>query len=199
VPNHLPVNSNNDNELNDTKVAAAPNQTVNQAVNMHTQKPAPKLNLVQVNNCSLTLQAWKDANGVNATVYHIAQDTWNNADDSNILRPENPSILLSYAHLVTLDPSKQSPPSVASNKEDVLTQSQMLKASDSQCFIQSQNDEIAGLEKFYVMDIHPISSLPKSTKLLSSIWSYRRKHSPNGTLLKHKSRICVNGKEQAFG
>jgi hypothetical protein len=136
---------------------------------------------------------------VNATVYHIAQDTWNNADKSNILRPEKPSILLSYAHLVTLYPSKQSLLSVASNKEDVLTQSQMLKASDSQCFIQSQNNEIAGLEKFDVMDIHPISSLPKSAKLLSSIWSYRRKHSPNGTLLKHKSRIWVYGKEQAFG
>jgi len=49
------------------------------------------------------------------------------------------------------------------------------------------------------MDIHPISSLLKSTKLLSSIWSYRRKRSPNGTPLKHKSRIYVNGKEQAFG
>jgi hypothetical protein len=199
VPNHPSINSNHDNRFNDTKAAAAQNQTANQAANTHMQKPAPKLNLVQVNNCSLTLQAWKDTNGVNATVYHIPQDTWNNADDSNILSPGNPSILLFYAHLVTLDPSKQSQPNVASNKEDVLTQFQMLKASDSQCFIQSQSDEIAGLEKFDVMDIHPISSLPKSTKLLSSIWSYRRKHSPNSTPLKHKSHICVNGKEQAFG
>jgi hypothetical protein len=127
VPNNPLVNSNYNNELNDTKAAAAQNQTANQAANTHMQKPAPKLNLVQVNNCSLTLQAWKEANGVNATVYHIPQDTWNNADDSNILSPGNPSILLSYAHLVTLDPSKQSQRNVASNKEDVLTQSQMLK------------------------------------------------------------------------
>ncbi len=42
-------------------------------------------------------------------------------------------------------------------------------------------------------------ALPPRAKLLSSIWSYRRKRLPNGVLLKHKSRICVNGKEQAFG
>jgi hypothetical protein len=128
-PNHPFVNSNHDNRFNDTKAAAAQNQTANQAANTHMQKPAPKLNLVQVKNCSLKLQAWKDTNGVNATVYHIPQDTWNNADDSNILSPGTPSILLSYAHLVTLDPSKQSQPNAASNKEDILTQSQMLKAS----------------------------------------------------------------------
>jgi hypothetical protein len=49
------------------------------------------------------------------------------------------------------------------------------------------------------MDAHHISSLPPRAKLLSSIWSYRHKPLPNGILLKYKSRLCVNGKEQAFG
>jgi hypothetical protein len=40
---------------------------------------------------------------------------------------------------------------------------------------------------------------PRRAKLLSSTWSYRRKRLPNGDLLKHKARICVNGKEQVFG
>jgi len=34
------------------------------------------------------------------------------------------------------------------------------------------------------MVIHPIASLPRSAKLFSSIWSYRRKRLPNGDLLK---------------
>ncbi len=49
------------------------------------------------------------------------------------------------------------------------------------------------------MDFHHISDLPPRARLLSSIWSYRRKSLPNGVLLKYKSRICVNGKEQSFG
>jgi hypothetical protein len=40
---------------------------------------------------------------------------------------------------------------------------------------------------------------PDAARLLSSIWSYRRKRIPNGVLSKYKSRLCVNGKEQNFG
>ena len=54
--------------------------------------------------------------------------------------------------------------------------------------------EINGLLKFDVMDVHPVESLPRSAKLLSSICSYRRKRLPNGDLLKYKSRICVNNR-----
>jgi hypothetical protein len=75
----------------------------------------------------------------------------------------------------------------------------MLKAPDAEHFIKCQKDEIAGLNKFDVMDIHNIKDLPPRAKLLSSIWSYRRKRLPNGVLLKYKARICVNGKEQEFG
>ena len=49
------------------------------------------------------------------------------------------------------------------------------------------------------MDALPLNKLPLYAKLLSSIWSYRRKRLPNGVLSKYKSRLCVNGKEQAFG
>jgi hypothetical protein len=75
----------------------------------------------------------------------------------------------------------------------------MLKTPAKEDFIKSQKAEIGGLLNFDVMDIHHISSLPARAKLLSSIWSYCHKHLPNGTLLKYKSRICVNGKELAFG
>jgi hypothetical protein len=55
------------------------------------------------------------------------------------------------------------------------------------------------LLKFDVMDLHPISTLPPKAQLLHAIWSYRQKWLPSGVLLKYKSRICVNGKEQVFG
>jgi len=75
----------------------------------------------------------------------------------------------------------------------------MLKSADKEDFIASQKTEIDGLIKFDVMDIHPISSLLPRACLLSFILSYRRKCLPNGILLKYKSRICINGKEQSFG
>jgi hypothetical protein len=75
----------------------------------------------------------------------------------------------------------------------------MLKPRDRGEFIKFQKGEINGLIKFDLMDLHHISSLPSPTHILSSIWIYRHKRLSNGDLLKHKSRICVNGKEKSFG
>ncbi len=85
------------------------------------------------------------------------------------------------------------------NKEDTLTQSQMLRSADSQDFIAAQIPEIRGLEKMQVFQYKNISELPPRAKLLSSIWSYRRKRRPNGELVKHKARICVDGSQQQYG
>jgi hypothetical protein len=46
------------------------------------------------------------------------------------------------------------------NKEDTLTQSQMLKTSDSSDFIKAQTSEIRGLEKMNVFDYKHIDTLP---------------------------------------
>ena len=50
-----------------------------------------------------------------------------------------------------------------------------------------------------VFDLQNISTLPAHAKLPSSIWSYRRKRSPAGDILKYKSRICVDGSQQRHG
>jgi hypothetical protein len=84
--------------------------------------------------------------------------------------------LLSYAS-TTSDIAYNSPAAytACNNKEDILTQSQMFKATDAAEFIKCQKDEIDGLTKFNVMEIHKIADLPPRAKLISSIWSYRRK------------------------
>jgi hypothetical protein len=58
---------------------------------------------------------------------------------------------------------------LASNKEDILSQSQMLKTTDRDAFIKSQIKEIDGLHKFDVMDLNPIAKLPPRACLLSSM------------------------------
>ena len=83
--------------------------------------------------------------------------------------------------------------------EDVLSQSQMLKATDRADFEKVQVPEIRGLEKLGVFKYHKISSLLKAAQLLNSIWSYHRKRNPTGELLKHKARICTDSSQQKFG
>jgi hypothetical protein len=85
------------------------------------------------------------------------------------------------------------------NKQDILTQAQMIKAPDADKFVACQQDEITSLYDLDIMEALPMESLPPRARLLSSIWSYRRKRLPNGVLSKYKSRLCVNGKEQKFG
>jgi hypothetical protein len=78
------------------------------------------------------------------------------------------------------------------NNPNILTQSQMFNAKDMDKFIDVQESEIRGLEKDDVFDYHRLSKLPASVRLLNSIWSYRRKRRPDGTLLKYKLRICAD-------
>jgi hypothetical protein len=119
--------------------------------------------------------------------------------------PTSPSLPSTFVSLLTYTadpevlPIPQTTHPVFDPKNDILTQSQMLKAADRSNFIASQQDEIATLRNFNIMDIEHISKLPARAKLFSSIWSYCRKRLPNGVLLKYKSRLCVNGKEQSFG
>jgi hypothetical protein len=60
----------------------------------------------------------------------------------------------------------------------------MLRAPDRESFIQAQEPEIPGLERQGVFTYHPIAELPPRVRLLNAIWSYKRKRSPTGALLK---------------
>jgi hypothetical protein len=89
---------------------------------------------------------------------------------------------------------------VIDNKKDTLTQSQMLHDSDMAEFVKSQPPkEIQGLLDMDVFDIHHIFMKLADARVLSSIWSYRRKRNPVGDIMKYKSRICVEGSQQQHG
>lgn len=82
---------------------------------------------------------------------------------------------------------------------DVLTQSEMLRAEDKELFVKDQLEEISGLQENGVFAYQKRTSLPEGASVLNSIWSYRRKRRPDGTLYKHKSRICADGSMQEQG
>ncbi len=84
-------------------------------------------------------------------------------------------------------------------KLDTLTQSQMLKANDKLKFVQAQLPKLQELVKMDVFDVKPMNQKPAHARLLSSIWSYRRKRNPLGTILKYIARLCIDGSQQEFG
>jgi hypothetical protein len=88
---------------------------------------------------------------------------------------------------------------IVDNKADTLTQSPMLKAHDASQFVAAQPKEIEGLVQLEVFDVKPMSAKPTNARLLSSIWSYRRKISPIGKIPKYKACICIDGSQQEYG
>ncbi len=43
------------------------------------------------------------------------------------------------------------------------------------------------------------STVPRTAKPIQAIWSFKRKQHPDGTLVKHKSRLCAHGGMQQWG
>ncbi len=75
----------------------------------------------------------------------------------------------------------------------------MLSDPDKIKFIHSQDPKKQGLLKMNVFDRKKMSEKPAKDKLLSSIWSYKRKWSPTSHILEYKSRLCIDGSQQEFG
>ncbi len=42
------------------------------------------------------------------------------------------------------------------------------------------------------------SSMPEGTKPIQAIWSFKQKRFPDGTLNKHKARLCAHGGSASF-
>jgi hypothetical protein len=156
----------------------------------------PYINLVAL-ACSATTQQFKDSHGLDASVY--------TAHLTHPFEPGPPEPMSPYAdHFLSYDFLADAAISIPTplpenNNADTVTQSQMLRAEDRDRFVACQVDEINTLTDMDIMDVLPIERLPPRAKLLSSIWGYWRKRLPNGLLTKYKSRLCVNGKDQAFG
>ena len=98
------------------------------------------------------------------------------------------SILTTPSHLLL----------VLKNNPDILSQCQMLKATDQEKFIASQLPEIQGLVDADVFEFCSMSELLPRACLLNAVWSYHHKCDPNRYLLKHKSRICADGSQQQY-
>jgi len=82
---------------------------------------------------------------------------------------------------------------------DTLYYGQAMKAKDSEDFKSAMRKEVNDLYEADVFEIIPLKDKPRDRKLIKFIWSFKRKRSPIGVLIKHKARLCVHGGMQEKG
>jgi hypothetical protein len=83
--------------------------------------------------------------------------------------------------------------------EDTLTRSQMHRAHDKDKFLAAEVTECNGLRDSNVFKVRLRSDIPANTQIIKTVWSYRRKRSVTGELLKHKARLCIDGSREKPG
>jgi len=66
-------------------------------------------------------------------------------------------------------------------------------------FINAMIDEVCSHEENSHWELATRSSIPRGIKPILAIWSFKRKRFPNGSLNKHKARLCAHGGMQQWG
>ena len=125
-------------------------------------------------------------------------------------RPTKSFIKHSYAASLHLNPVELTPnelpsPFIMAAKStnadnDVLNYSEAMSAPDRNDFITAMQVEL----KAHIDRVHwqrmPRSQMPSNIKkTIRMVWSFKRKRRPDGSLLKHKARLCVHGGMQEEG
>ena len=87
----------------------------------------------------------------------------------------------------------------ATSSNDNYTYPQSMQQTDKDKFISIMLVEVAAHEESDHWRMVPRSSLPVGAKTIRSIWSFKRKYFPYGSLNKHKAGICAHGNMQRWG
>ena len=85
------------------------------------------------------------------------------------------------------------------SSNEVFTFREAMKQEDKLDFVQAMEKEIEDHQSRDHWSIVERSSLPDTAKPIRAIWSFKRKRRPDGTLLKHKARLCAHGGMQTWG
>ena len=81
----------------------------------------------------------------------------------------------------------------------VFTYTKAMQQPDAQQFVEAMDNEIDDHQSRGHWDIVRRSTIPPGMKTIQSIWSFKRKRCPDGTLNKHKAQLCAHGGMQQWG
>jgi hypothetical protein len=85
------------------------------------------------------------------------------------------------------------------NSNETFTFGEAMKQADKLDFVAAMEKEVQDHESREHWVIVKRSSLPTGAKPIKAIWSFKRKRRPDGSLLKHKARLCAHGGMQTWG
>ena len=104
-----------------------------------------------------------------------------------------------YTFIPELDFGLTNPMAFASKHDnESYTFREMMKQPDASDFVSAMEKEIGNHEMNECWDVVPRASTG-GKKVLKSIWAFKRKRDPDGSLDKHKARICPHGGMQQCG
>ncbi len=76
---------------------------------------------------------------------------------------------------------------------------QALQEPDYHKFVKAMVNEVGDHESRAHWTLTKRCDLPPGNKTIMSIWSFKRKQYPDGTLNKHKARLCAHGGMHTWG
>ena len=82
---------------------------------------------------------------------------------------------------------------------EVFTFKEAMQQDDAGDFVRAMLKEVDDHESRMHWTMVPRANIPEGKKTILSIWSFKRKRSPSGELLKHKARLCAHGGMQKWG
>ena len=85
------------------------------------------------------------------------------------------------------------------SSNECFTFKQAMKQDDKLSFVEAMEKEINDHEQRGHWEIVHRDTLPTKAKPIKAIWSFKRKRAPDGSLLKHKARMCAHGGMQQWG
>ncbi len=85
---------------------------------------------------------------------------------------------------------------ISSNK--VFTYKKAMTQEDAHLFVETMQKEVADHELGNHWTIVYCSTAPRAAKPIQAIWSFKHKQRPDGTLVKHKARLCAHGGMQQW-
>jgi hypothetical protein len=80
---------------------------------------------------------------------------------------------------------------ISSNKN--FTYKEAMTQKDAHLFVEAMQKEVADHELRNHSTIVQRSTVPKTAKPIQAIWSFKLKQRPDGTLVKHKAKLCAHG------
>jgi hypothetical protein len=81
---------------------------------------------------------------------------------------------------------------------DTFNYKDMLQQPDVTDFLRAMLDEVNDHTERGHWNLVPRDTIG-TQRTISAVWSFKRKRLPDGTLVKHKARLCANGSQQVHG